>query len=68
MTAGLPRGAGEVADLRVEVRAEPLPGLLRPALEAVLAGGAWPAGPEADVAAAVAAHVAARPGPREEPC
>lgn len=45
-------------DLRVSVDAEPKPGLLRPAIEAALAGRPWPPGPEAQVAAAVAAAVA----------
>ncbi len=37
----------------------PTPGLLRPAIEAALAGRAWPAGPEAAVAQAVADRIAA---------
>lgn len=53
-------------DLRVNVDVEPEPGLLRPAIEAALAGRPWPPGPEAQVAAAVAAVVrgsyAGRPG------
>jgi len=53
-------------DLRLSVDVEPEPGLLRPAIEAALAGRPWPAGPEAQVAAAVAAAVrgshAGRPG------
>lgn len=44
-------------DLRVNVDAQPEPGLLRPAIEAALAGRSWPPGPEAQVAAAVAAAV-----------
>ncbi|HEY5516163.1 MAG TPA: hypothetical protein VIK12_08145 [Pengzhenrongella sp.] len=44
-------------DLRVSVDVEPEPGLLRPAIEAALAGRPWPPGPEAQVAAAVAAAV-----------
>lgn len=44
-------------DLHVTVDVEPEPGLLRPAIEAALAGRPWPAGPEALVAAAVAAAV-----------
>ncbi len=52
-------------DLRVSVDVEPEPGLLRPAIEAALSGRPWPPGPEAQVAAAVAAAVrgssAARP-------
>ncbi|HET6968120.1 MAG TPA: hypothetical protein VFI44_07575 [Ornithinibacter sp.] len=44
-------------DLRVTVGAVPEPGLLRPAIEAALAGRPWPPGPEATVAAAVAAAV-----------
>lgn len=44
-------------DLRVSVDDEPEPGLLRPAIEAALAGRPWPPGPEAQVAAAVAAVV-----------
>ncbi len=46
-------------DLRVHVGVEPEPGLLRPAIEAALAGRPWPPGPEAAVAAAVAAAVRA---------
>ena len=53
-------------DLRLSVDVEPEPGLLRPAIEAALAGRPWPTGPEAQVAAAVAAAVkgshAGRPG------
>ena len=44
-------------DLRVTVDVEPEPGLLRPAIEAALTGRPWPPGPEAQVAAAVAAAV-----------
>lgn len=44
-------------DLRVSLDGEPEPGLLRPAIEAALAGRPWPPGPEAQVAAAVAAAV-----------
>jgi len=44
-------------DLSVSVDVEPTPGLLRPAIEAALAGRPWPPGPEAQVAAAVAAAV-----------
>ena len=44
-------------DLRVSVDVGPEPGLLRPAIEAALAGRPWPPGPEAQVAAAVAAAV-----------
>jgi hypothetical protein len=44
-------------DLRLSVDGEPEPGLLRPAIEAALAGRPWPPGPEAQVAAAVAAAV-----------
>ena len=47
-------------DLRVAVDTVPEPGFLRPAIEAALAGRAWPPGPEAQIAAAV---VAAMPGP-----
>jgi hypothetical protein len=46
-------------DLTVEVPSEPVPGLLRPAIEAALAGRAWLPGPEAAIAEAVAR--AARP-------
>lgn len=50
------------ADLSVTVDAVPSPGLLRPAIEAALAGRPWTEGPEAAVAAAVADAVnAARP-------
>ena len=45
------------SELRVEVAAVPEPGLLRPAIEAVLAGRGWPSGPEAAVAEAVAGAV-----------
>jgi len=56
-------------DLRVEVDAAPEPGLLRPAIEAALAGRPWPAGPEATVARVVAeatqaATAATTPGTR----
>ena len=44
-------------DLRLSVDVEPEPGLLRPAIEAALSGRPWPPGPEAQVAAAVAAAV-----------
>lgn len=46
--------------LRVEVDATPEPGLLRPAIDAALAGRPWPAGPEAVIAHAVAEHIAAQ--------
>lgn len=56
----------EPLDVRVTVDAVPEPGLLRPAIEAALAGRAWPPGPERQVAAVVAAAVrgayAGRPG------
>lgn len=42
-------------DLQVTVDSAPEPGLIRPAIEAALAGRSWPAGPEATIAAAVAA-------------
>ena len=45
--------------LRVQVAAAPAPGLLRPAIERRLAGGAFPAGPEDAVGKAVADAVAA---------
>lgn len=48
MSASVPR-------LSVAVDAVPEPGLLRPAVEAVLAGRAWPPGPERTVAEAVRA-------------
>lgn len=44
--------------MRVEVATAPEPGLVRPAIEARLAGVPWPAGPEAVVANAVAVAVA----------
>ncbi len=44
--------------LRVEVGSRPVPALLRPAIEARLAGRPAPAGPEGAVAEAVAAAVA----------
>lgn len=46
-------------NLRVDVDRVPSAFLLRAAIETVLRGGAWPAGPEADVAAAVAKAVRA---------
>ena len=52
-------GGQRGADMTVEVGAVPEPGLLRPAIEAAIAGQSWPAGPEASVAQAVAARVAA---------
>ena len=54
-------------DVRVVVDRPPDPGLLRPALEAALAGRPWPAGPEAAVAGAVAARVAAETGRADRP-
>lgn len=51
--------------LVVDVTAAPEPGLLRPALAAVLAGRPWPAGPEADIARAVRAAVHGDRGPDE---
>ena len=48
-----------VPDLHVTVDATPEPGLLRPAIEAALAGRGFAAGPEHDVARAVADAVAA---------
>lgn len=53
-------------DLRVDVGAAPEPGLLRPAIEAALAGRAWPSGPEAAVARAVADAVAQREAGTEQ--
>jgi hypothetical protein len=47
-------------ELTVTVDTEPVPGLLRSAIEAALANRPWPAGPEHDVAAAVADAVAER--------
>ena len=47
-----------MTELHVRVDQMPEPGLLRPAIEAALAGRAWPDGPEATVARAVA-HAAA---------
>lgn len=56
-----------MTDLRLSVPVEPTPGLLRPAIEAALAGRPWPPGPEATIAAAVVAAVrapdAGRPAP-----
>ena len=52
-------------ELSVTVDAAPSAGLLRPAIEAALAGRPWPAGPEADVAKAVAEAVAAEHRPAE---
>jgi hypothetical protein len=56
-------------DLGVEVDAVPDAGLLRPAIEAALAGRGWPPGPEAVIARAVAdaaAATAGRTGPATE--
>ena len=52
-------------ELSVTVDAAPSPGLLRPAIEAALAGRPWPAGPEADVARAVAEAAAGERRPAE---
>jgi hypothetical protein len=46
-------------EISVTVDAAPMPGLLRPAIEAALAGRAFPDGPERAVARAVAGAVAA---------
>jgi hypothetical protein len=46
--------------VRVEVPATPAPGLLRPAIERRLAGGAFPTGPEDAVGKVVAEAVDAR--------
>jgi hypothetical protein len=55
-------------DLRVTVRATPEPGLLRPAIEAALAGRGFAVGPEHDVGRAVAEAVSeARAGARDRP-
>lgn len=40
-------------DVRATVTSAPEPGLLRPAIEAALAGRPWPDGPEAEVAQTV---------------
>jgi hypothetical protein len=45
--------------IKIAVEAMPEPGLLRPAIEAALAGRAFPGGPEATIAQAVAHHVEA---------
>jgi hypothetical protein len=45
--------------LRVDVAEAPEPGLVRPAIEARLRGAAWPTGPEAVIAEAVAEAAAA---------
>jgi hypothetical protein len=50
-------------ELTVTVDTEPSPGLLRPAIEAALANRPWPAGPEHNVAVAVAKAVAAHRHP-----
>lgn len=50
-------------DLRVEVASPPEPGLLRPAIEAALAGRGFAPGPESDVARAVADAVRRAAGP-----
>jgi hypothetical protein len=47
-------------DLAVTVDSAPSAGLLRPAIEAALVGRAWPDGPEAAIARAVAGAVAAQ--------
>lgn len=46
--------------MNVRVETAPSPFLLRTAIETVLRGGAWPAGPEKAVADAVADAVAQR--------
>ncbi|MFR9778036.1 hypothetical protein ACL02O_18530 [Micromonospora sp. MS34] len=45
-----------MTDIQVTVDQPPEPGLLRAAIAAALAGRAWPDGPEAAVARAVADH------------
>jgi len=56
-------------DLRVEVASPPEPGLLRPAIEAALAGRGFAPGPESDVARAVADAVRrAVESPGGQPC
>ena len=58
-----PAALSVLSVLSVTVDAVPEPGLLRPAVEAALAGRPWPAGPEATVAEAVrAAVLRTRPG------
>lgn len=58
-----------MTDIQVQVDAPPEPGLLRAAIEAALAGRAWPDGPEAAVARAVAEHVSGdHHGPGSGPC
>ncbi|NJP31895.1 hypothetical protein [Micromonospora thermarum] len=58
-----------MTDIHVNVDQPPEPGLLRAAIEAALAGRAWPDGPEAAVARAVADHVTGTDhGPRSRPC
>jgi hypothetical protein len=51
--------------LRVQVTAVPAPGLLRPAIERHLAGGAFFSGPEDAIGKAVAEAVAASAGRRK---
>jgi len=53
-------------DLSVTVDGVPSAGLLRPAIEAAMAGRSWPDGPEAVIARAVAAKVAQTAG--TQPC
>jgi hypothetical protein len=48
-------------DLSVPVDAVPAVGLIRPAIEAVLAGRPWAPGPEATIAQAVAKTVSSPP-------
>ncbi|HEU0195108.1 MAG TPA: hypothetical protein VFQ71_12965 [Gaiellales bacterium] len=56
---------GSPLTVRVEVPAAPSPGLLRPAIERRVAGGAFPSGPEDAVGRAVARAV--REARRERP-
>jgi hypothetical protein len=55
-------------DLRVAVSTTPEPGLLRPAIEAALAGRGFAAGPERDVGRAVAEAVSTARAEGGPPC
>jgi hypothetical protein len=69
MTGRAPSGGRAVRaePVRVTTPSAPEPGFLRPAIEARLAGRAWPPGAEATVADAVAAAVARALVPTPEP-
>jgi hypothetical protein len=61
------RQMSDIGRLDVSVDSAPEPGLLRPVIEAVLAGRATTPGPEQAIALAVRDAVAATPGAASEP-